>query len=194
MWLNLSNIVLRLSYRNVSLPVFNGLQRSMSTACKHIVHNCKIFYMQNYTKYLSYIFVMHKAHYFVLCCLWLCHFLAYLFWMLKHVHTFYISKLFQQCGVFLLFLVFNGLQRSMSTACKHIVHNCKIFYMQNVLSPSFYNFDIWFCNCSDSVVYICFFFIKANEQIVKTKDYKNTYVCTCNDWRYVCACKYIEYI
>jgi hypothetical protein len=108
---------------------FNGLQRSMSTACKHIVHNCKIFYMQNvlspsfykfdiwfcncsdsvkfnhivlnmqltgtyYTKYLSYIFVMHKAHYFVLCCLWLCHFLAYLFWILKHVHTFYISKLF----------------------------------------------------------------------------------------------------
>jgi len=70
--------------------------------------------------------------------------------------------------------VFNGLQRSMSTACKHIVHNCTIFSMQNVLSASFYNFDIWFCNCSDSVVYICFFFIKAYEQIVKTKDYKNT--------------------
>ena len=44
-----------------------------------------------------------------------------------------------------------------------------------------------------TVWFIFVFFIKANEQIVKTKDYKNTYVCTCNDWRYVCACKYIEY-
>jgi hypothetical protein len=44
-----------------------------------------------------------------------------------------------------------------------------------------------------TVWFIFVFFIKANEQIVKTKDYKNTYVCTCNNWRYVCACKYIEY-
>jgi hypothetical protein len=47
--------------------------------------------------------------------------------------------------------------RSMSTACKHIVHNCKIFYMQNVLSPSFYKFDIWFCNCLLYKIFILHF-------------------------------------
>ena len=34
----------------------------------HIVLNMQLT-GTNYTKYLSYIIVMHKAHYFVLCCL-----------------------------------------------------------------------------------------------------------------------------